>query len=762
MANPNESVKSDDANSDEPDAISDSQVLNCFNKLRHLENRPPLTSLPEDIAKLKQTQKFEWVRRMTLEQDIHDQLKETAASQNLPYNDQIILNKTEAAAFKLFRKMGLEDTTPIYLHKHAIHEEDLSFYYPRGIKPNPVFITDSPARCIGTPTYSLALKHFTATHCLNSGKSDCIMAYAETPHPPEFKQNFKFPPEKPRELTPMGTLTESIDEYEQLKIQIDNLQKEVKTYKDKEKTLHLKPKTNKDISKIMSSVIKQIESIKQKETDLPIDNAEWEEVKEAIGPEQSLDLMFTLERPTNIIAKTMPRYPENLPLLKPNMIQLTIGSFNPEIEELNDFKGIWDSIIDHTKDYEIYEHEYICLLKMVMKGSAASTLRLIIREYKGCLDDILTAIQDMYVPEHTFFDDYVDINNFGRLPKETIRATIRRASFAINPLKKTVPAVAWNNKRDTMLITVLKQVIDHRTATHLKREEYKCRQNNTILDIESMINIVSLYEVAHDLIPKSAIKLQFNVNTMSLIQPIHVNKSEIEVLKEKVEALTVKSLVPKRPRIDTPMDTRPPPLNPTRRGLKRSQSEGSNRPSQNISSSSSNGRPQQLALQHNPSQRKSIPSTPSSQLSKSSGSSYIRPYQTPPPPPKALTYNPSNQNTPDKRSQYRPQTPNNSLSGSSNFNFNKSPYRSSQRYNSGRYRNNSSNSSSYRNNRGNYKNNYRGRGQYRGRSKTYRFSRGRNDVTLHFYKCSTCPDMHPEGARCEAEQGKTISFHPNS
>jgi len=130
-----------------------------------------------------------------------------------------------------------------------------------------------------------------------------------------------------------------------------------------------------------------------------------------------------------------------------------------------------------------------------------------------------------------------------------------------------------------MLITVLKQVIDHRTATHLKREEYKCRQNNTILDIESMINIVSLYEVAHDLIPKASIKLQFNVNTMSLIQPIHANKSELEILREKVEALTVKSLVPKRPRIETPMDTRPPSSqSPMRRGIKRPQGDGNGRP----------------------------------------------------------------------------------------------------------------------------------------------------------------------------------------
>lgn len=526
-----------DSDKDPKNVITDLQILSILNRLRGHEDRPILMAVPPDLAKLTNAEKYEWLKRMTLECDVHEQLKSQAQDKNKLYSDQIILNKTEVQAFKHYRNtLGLDEKTPIYLLNHDVSDDDVNFYFPKGASNKPVFITDSPAKCIGTPTYSFATGLFTATHCLNSNRPDCIMSWAETPKISEYKPTILFPPPKAPE--PPSTMATSTDEFEQLKNQIDTLQKEVKSYKDKEKSLALKPKTSKDINRIMSTMVKQIDSIKQKEAaSVPIDSTEWEEIKEAIGPEQNLDLLFTLERPTNIIAKTVTRYPENLPLLKPSMIQLTIGTFNPEVVELNDFKGIWDSILDHTKDYDIYEHEYICILKMVMKGTATTTLRLIIREFKGDLDSILTAIQDMYVPEHTFFDDYVDINGFSRLPKEPIRATIRRATFAINPLKKTVPAVAWSNKRDTMLITVLKQVIDNQTYKHLRRQEYKCRQNNTIMDIETMINIVSLYEVAHNLIPNTPLKLQFNVNTLSLIEPVRVNKSELEILRKKLKLL---------------------------------------------------------------------------------------------------------------------------------------------------------------------------------------------------------------------------------
>jgi len=146
------------------------------------------------------------------------------------------------------------------------------------------------------------------------------------------------------------------------------------------------------------------------------------------------------------------------------MIQSTIGSFDPNSEFLNDFKGIWDSILDHTREYLLYEHEYISILKMVMKGTAAVNLRLMIRERLD-IDDILSAIQDIYVPEQTFFDDYVDINKFTRRANEPIRATMRRAKFVINPLSKTVPEGVWMDKSYTILIGIMRQLIGTDVAT---------------------------------------------------------------------------------------------------------------------------------------------------------------------------------------------------------------------------------------------------------------------------------------------------------
>lgn len=114
-------------------------------------------------------------------------------------------------------------------------------------------------------------------------------------------------------------------------------------------------------------------------------------------------------------------------------------------------------------------------------------------------------------------DDNVGIDCFSRFAKERICATICRATFAISRLKKTVPAAAWKQQMKNNAYHVLKQVINNCTSKHLKREEYICRQFNTILDIESLINVVSLYEVAHDLIPNTTLKHHEHFHWMLLL-----------------------------------------------------------------------------------------------------------------------------------------------------------------------------------------------------------------------------------------------------
>ncbi len=72
-----------------------------------------------------------------------------------------------------------------------------------------------------------------------------------------------------------------------------------------------------------------------------------------------------------------------------------------------------------------------------------------------------------------------------------------------------------------------------------------------------MIQVISLYESTHDLLPNEDIKMRYNVNTMHPIDIPDKQKSDIDELKETISTLThdvksLTSLTTKRPRLDDP------------------------------------------------------------------------------------------------------------------------------------------------------------------------------------------------------------------
>ena len=138
----------------------------------------------------------------------------------------------------------------------------------------------------------------------------------------------------------------------------------------------------------------------------------------------------------------------------------------------------------------MYEHEYITCLCIVMKGSAGIALDKMNKEYKGDLNLVLDAIQDLFIPKHTIFDEFTELNNFKRKPNEHMRTMVRRASLLIYKLKDTVSLAAWADRRHTLLSQIIRQVIDRKTFVHLRAEEIKCAQTGTSLTIEAMTNIV--------------------------------------------------------------------------------------------------------------------------------------------------------------------------------------------------------------------------------------------------------------------------------
>jgi len=259
------------------------------------------------------------------------------------------------------------------------------------------------------------------------------------------------------------------------------------------------------------------------------------------GTMKAPTLIYKLQYPTNIIGIETVRQPLNI--LKPPAIVATIGTFDPDNNYKADFKETWERIQNYTRNHEIYEHEYIDILMVVMKGTAASCLNDIIRENDNNLKGILEAIQDIYVPQHTVYDDVDEFNRFSRPAGENIRTTVRRAGLIVFKLRHQCTPAAWPDRKYHMVLSLIKQVIAKPTVFHLKAKEAECALAGTQLDMSAIVNIIALHEQTHNLVPKIEMKLQYNINSMQIINHENTHDRELEDLKrelQEIKTLTLK------------------------------------------------------------------------------------------------------------------------------------------------------------------------------------------------------------------------------
>ena len=407
-------------------------------------------------------------------------------------------------------------------------------------------------------------------------------------------------------------------------------------------------------------------------------------------------LIYTLNYPDNIISTNIPRAPLNI--LKAPSVIATIGTFEPDINPKSNFKEIWERIQNYTRNHSLYEHEYVDILMIIMKGSAATALTDMIREYKGKLIKIIEAIQDIYVPHHTIFDDIDELNKFNRPAGENIKTTMRRASLVINKLKNQCTPAAWDERRYHMLLALIKQVIDIQTVRHLHVEELKCAQAGTQLNIPAIISIISMHEQTHDLIPKREMKLHYNINSMQVIN--HENEKPVKTMtvKENSEKRQTRSSTKELISSQTdksPNRQRSRETDRTREKRQGSKKEGDRQSYRSRSESSSH----QNSQRNNKGDRNYRANSPYPRRDRSQ--SYDRRDRS-------------------SRSQSREKS-----------SYNKSEKRTSDN--------------------GNKNNHNSGNGKNDGKQSKYNktFKHGNNLVTLHFYKCLTCPSMHPTGAGCD-------------
>ena len=379
-----------------------------------------------------------------------------------------------------------------------------------------------------------------------------------------------------------------------------------------------------------------------------------------------------------------------------------------------------------------------------MKGSAATILNGMIREYQGNLTQIIEAIQDIYIPQHTIYDDVEELNKFKRLPNENIKSMMRRASMIVERLKPTCAEAAWPDRKYHLLLSLLKQLIDKKTFKHLHSKELEAASLGIQMDIHEVITTVALYEASHESIPRHETSLAYNINSLQVIKQPESLQSEIDNLKVQIA-----SLLPKKPRLDNNVKPSGPYTNSNSSGSLKRPHPGSTKRFNDSPSSNQSQRESRPPFRH--SQRRPDGKRDFKyQSSNDSNRSYS----------KVNKWLQSNSNSSNSNSSQRP------ILSTQKWRQNRSQSRDSRpqsqdsRQNTYPFSYKRSQSQSrnrqYQNGYGRYRSRERGRSSSRnrygdkGQNYNKSFGRGTNTVTMTFYQCKLCPKTHLKGTPCNS------------
>ena len=587
---PTDNISQQFAKIDVNEPITNEQLLDILNELRAFETRPALSKLPDGIQTLTQPQKYALLQRCSREINIHLKLSNEYRDKELPYPQILFLNKTES----LLLSTNLQAPTyPLIttLPYDSISATDRTLYYPPGTDISvPVFITDTPSSYINTPTYSTRFDCFITQHSIptpvNTGSRSSILplttttsdekeretdiASTDTDNKNILNSTIKkksFKRQRPefsffstkslskesiiKRFKRKPKMTEEADRIKELELknatltgQLENL----KTGKQRANT------EREDIQKLEAK-LNRLTDLLDQQLQIQPDSMTVESKEETLGA--AFPIIYSLQKPTNIIKGT--RTQGSLSAIKPTTLLATIGPFDPDTDAKIDFKKFWDRLSDYLRPYEMYEHEYVQCLLTLMKGSAADIITDMNKQFRGNLNRILEALQDLFLPQYSIFDDYDELNQFKRKANEHIRTTVRRAMILVWKLEHTVSPAAWPDRQYHLVVNIIKQVIDKKTFRHLRSKELECAQAGTELSISAITDIIALYEVSHELTPPQDIPIKFNVNTMQLTDQPDVAQTQFQELQNDIQALTatVKSLQPKRQKTEYTTDKYP-------------------------------------------------------------------------------------------------------------------------------------------------------------------------------------------------------------
>jgi len=195
------------------------------------------------------------------------------------------------------------------------------------------------------------------------------------------------------------------------------------------------------------------------------------------------------------------RYLGSHEFLHPKTIQAAIGTFTSG--EHADFTTTWKKILLYGRDKCFTEENYISILTTVVKGTAEEDLIDMV-DRGSSLSQILEYFAQQYTQRRTIDDHVRAVEQFARKPNEPITVCVSRARQAMMKVQDMMEPHVWPIYQEKSLQGLLRHVIDSRTRAHLVMKERTTFKAGIGLSVEAMINLIDIYEQAHNTIPTSA------------------------------------------------------------------------------------------------------------------------------------------------------------------------------------------------------------------------------------------------------------------
>ena len=178
-------------------------------------------------------------------------------------------------------------------------------------------------------------------------------------------------------------------------------------------------------------------------------------------------------------------------VLDPSKVIKTISVFDDETNPTKLFRHVWTKILQYGKRHYLNEQEHKDVLGAVLWGNSLEDFNRM--EATGStLKEIVDNLARIYDKTPSLDDYKTEVDNFIRKKNETITQAMARATTTIQKLRPMSSEGAWPETRDNMRKSILKQIVQSTTKSHLNYEEAKMNSSGGLCNIESLIQIAHL------------------------------------------------------------------------------------------------------------------------------------------------------------------------------------------------------------------------------------------------------------------------------